>query len=85
MESRLDIMARMMDWRHIVPTAPDTLTSYPFPTSDPFMMQTAPHVFFAGNQPQFAQRLIEGVAEDSATLFLGVGPVIRPWANIDIV
>lgn len=66
MESRLDIMARMMDWRHIVPTAPDTLTSYPFPTSDPFMLQTAPHVFFAGNQPKFAQRLIEGVVDDSA-------------------
>lgn len=60
MESRLDIMQRMLEWRHIVPTAPDTLTSYPFPTSDPFMLAACPHVFFAGNQPEFAQRLVTG-------------------------
>ena len=60
MESRLDIMQRMLEWRHIVPTAPDTLTSYPFPTSDPFMLQACPHVFFAGNQPELAQRLVTG-------------------------
>lgn len=60
MESRLDIMQRMMEWRHIVPTAPDTLISYPFPTSDPFMLETCPHVFFAGNQPVFEQRMVTG-------------------------
>ena len=59
-ESRLDIMQRMMEWRHMVPTAPDTLTSLPFPHSDPFLLQHCPHVFFAGNQPEFGQRLVTG-------------------------
>ena len=59
-EDRLDIMARMLDWRHIVPTSPDTLVSYPFKMDDPFALTATPHVLFAGNQPAFGQRLVTG-------------------------
>ena len=59
-EDRLDIMARMLEWRHIVPTSPDTLTSYPFKMDDPFLLKATPHVLFAGNQPAFGQRLVTG-------------------------
>jgi hypothetical protein len=28
-------------------------------------MEETPHVFFAGNQPQYASRLVQGESEDS--------------------
>jgi DNA polymerase delta subunit 2 len=62
-EDRLDIMARMLEWRHIVPTSPDTLTSYPFKMDDPFLLKATPHVLFAGNQPAFGQRLVTGALQ----------------------
>jgi DNA polymerase delta subunit 2 len=34
--------------------------SYPFQTDDPFVLQTCPHIFFAGNQPSFKTATIEG-------------------------
>ena len=34
--------------------------SYPFQTNDPFVLETCPHVFFAGSQPSFKTAVIEG-------------------------
>ncbi|EAU34482.1 conserved hypothetical protein [Aspergillus terreus NIH2624] len=59
-EARMKIMEAMLRWRCAVPTAPDTIWSYPFQTDDPFVMQSCPHIFFAGNQPQFKTAVIEG-------------------------
>ncbi|KAL4810961.1 DNA polymerase alpha/epsilon subunit B-domain-containing protein [Aspergillus unguis] len=59
-EARIRIMDAMLRWRCAVPTAPDTLWSYPFQTHDPFVMESCPHVFFAGNQPRFKTATIEG-------------------------
>ncbi|KAE8147692.1 DNA polymerase alpha/epsilon subunit B-domain-containing protein [Aspergillus avenaceus] len=61
-EARVRVMEAMLRWRCGVPTAPDTLWSYPFQTHDPFVMETCPHIFFAGNQPQFRTAVIEGDA-----------------------
>ena len=36
------------------------LGSYPFQTVDPFVLESCPHVFFAGNQPSFKTAVIEG-------------------------
>lgn len=36
--------------------------SYPFQTHDPFILNSCPHVFFAGNQPRFKTTVIEGEA-----------------------
>ena len=47
-------------WRHVAPTAPDTLGCYSFDDSDPFVIEKCPHVYFAGNQDTFASRLVEG-------------------------
>lgn len=57
---RLDLLAQTLTWRHLAPTAPDTLTCYPFADDDPFVMQQCPHVMFAGNQPQYETRMMEG-------------------------
>ncbi|KAI8144516.1 DNA polymerase alpha/epsilon subunit B-domain-containing protein [Fennellomyces sp. T-0311] len=47
-------------WRHIAPSAPDTLWCYPFQEHDPFLLKTTPHVYFIGNQQQFEQSTIDG-------------------------
>ena len=57
-EDRLEIMDLSLRWGHLVPTAPDTLTTYPFVDHDPFVVRQVPHIFFAGNQPEFGSRLV---------------------------
>ncbi|KAK9865862.1 hypothetical protein WJX84_002679 [Apatococcus fuscideae] len=52
-DDRLQILDSCLAWAHLVPTGPDTLTVYPFKSSDPFVMNQAPHVMFVGNQPKF--------------------------------
>ncbi|KAI1799378.1 DNA polymerase alpha/epsilon subunit B-domain-containing protein [Daldinia bambusicola] len=59
-DDRLGMMEAMCRWRCCAPTAPDTLWSYPFQEDDPFVMQACPHLFFAGCQPQFGTKAIEG-------------------------
>ena len=52
-DDRLQILDSCLAWAHLAPTGPDTLTVYPFKSSDPFVMNQAPHVMFVGNQPKF--------------------------------
>lgn len=55
----LDIMEKTLEWRHLAPTAPDTLSSYPFKMHDPFVIERTPHVYFVSNQERFeAKRLV---------------------------
>ena len=35
--------------RHLFPTSPDTLRSYPFVNEDPFVIDELPNIYFAGN------------------------------------
>ncbi len=46
-------MKKQLEWRHICPTAPDTLRTYPFEKSDPFVLEESPNVYFVGNQEKF--------------------------------
>ncbi|CDF32451.1 unnamed protein product [Chondrus crispus] len=58
-EKVLDILTLMLQNRHLAPTCPDTLASFPFSDgSDPFVLESTPHVFFAGNQREYASRLV---------------------------
>ncbi|KAK2748325.1 hypothetical protein FQN57_000983 [Myotisia sp. PD_48] len=66
-DARLGLMDSMLRWRCGVPTAPDTLWCYPFQDKDPFVLQACPHVFFAGNQPEFKTALVEGNEDDPDT------------------
>jgi DNA polymerase delta subunit 2 len=58
--NRLRMMEHILRWRNNAPTAPDTLWSYPFQESDPFVITECPHVFFVGNQPSFGTTIVEG-------------------------
>jgi len=57
--SPVDLMEETLQWRHIAPTAPDTLPCYPLTSIDPFVMQERPHLYFCGNQTAFEQRLVQ--------------------------
>ncbi|BGP36434.1 DNA polymerase delta small subunit Cdc1 [Rhodotorula kratochvilovae] len=57
-EDRIGVAEQTLEWSHIAPTCPDTLWCYPFTDRDPFILHQAPHVYFVGNQPAFATRLV---------------------------
>lgn len=57
-KSRLPMAERTLEWRHIAPTAPDTLWIYPFPDNDPFIIRERPSVYVVGNQPEFETALV---------------------------
>ncbi|KDO70923.1 hypothetical protein CISIN_1g0136322mg, partial [Citrus sinensis] len=57
---QLEFMERTLRWRHLAPTAPNTLGCYPFTDRDPFLVESCPHVYFAGNQQKFETRLLKG-------------------------
>ncbi|RHZ68679.1 hypothetical protein Glove_294g169 [Diversispora epigaea] len=59
-EDRLKFAEQTLHWRHLAPTAPDTLWCYPFQDFDPFIISKTPQVYFIGNQPEFATKMIEG-------------------------
>uniref|UniRef100_A0A6B2L460 DNA polymerase alpha/delta/epsilon subunit B domain-containing protein n=1 Tax=Arcella intermedia TaxID=1963864 RepID=A0A6B2L460_9EUKA len=58
-ESRMDLICKMLKWRQLAPNCPDLLYGFPN-SSDPFILNEAPHVIFFGNQPAFETKLIEG-------------------------
>ena len=60
--SRLDILTNTLLWRHMAPTAPDTLPCYPFGDSDPFVISPhyLPHVYFAGGGGSYGSRWVPG-------------------------
>lgn len=53
------IMEKTLIWRHLAPTAPDTLHCYPYADKDPFIITELPHVYFAGNQEKFETKFFE--------------------------
>lgn len=53
-------MEALLRWRHLAPTAPDTLAAIPLSDADPFIVDACPSVFFAGCQPAYATRLVTG-------------------------
>jgi DNA polymerase delta subunit 2 len=55
----IKIMKKQMRWRHICPTAPDTLRSYPFESEDPFILKNTPNVYFIGNQKEYSTEVVE--------------------------
>ncbi|KAL6752310.1 DNA polymerase alpha/epsilon subunit B-domain-containing protein [Haematococcus lacustris] len=65
---RLAVLEWSLRWRHLAPTAPDTLTTYPFHDRDPFILDATPHVLFAGNQPEFATRMATGAGGQAVRL-----------------
>ena len=63
--SRLDLACNSISWRHMAPTAPDTLWCYPYLTTDPFVLRYTPDLYVVGCQPEFGTRLLRSSDMDS--------------------
>ena len=50
--------ASTLHWRHMAPTAPDTLWCHPYFTTDPFVLAETPDLYLVGNQPEFRTKLV---------------------------
>ena len=59
-EDRMKMAESCLYWRHMAPSCPDTLWSYPFQDIDPFIIEECPHVYFIGNQPEYEDSLLLG-------------------------
>ncbi|KAH7341743.1 DNA polymerase alpha/epsilon subunit B-domain-containing protein [Rhizoctonia solani] len=57
-DDRMSMVRNTLKWRHIAPTAPDTLWSYPFDGQDPFVLDKTPDIYVVGNQPAFATEMV---------------------------
>ncbi|EKF30788.1 DNA polymerase delta subunit 2, putative [Trypanosoma cruzi marinkellei] len=56
--TRLDAMSMLLRCGCACPTAPNTLFSYPFKISDPFVFPNAPHCFVCCDQPDMQTRWV---------------------------
>ncbi|KAK0483380.1 DNA polymerase alpha/epsilon subunit B-domain-containing protein [Armillaria novae-zelandiae] len=56
--SRLSILASTLSWRHMAPTAPDTLWCHPYFGVDPFVIRETPDVYIVGGQKKFGTKLV---------------------------
>jgi DNA polymerase delta subunit 2 len=70
-------MQAQLEWRHLAPTAPDTMACYPFVDSDPFLIEdVSPHLYVAGNQPAYEHRIVGGVNILAVPEFCSSGEVV---------
>ncbi|KAJ3890334.1 DNA polymerase alpha/epsilon subunit B-domain-containing protein [Lentinula edodes] len=60
----LSTVESTLKWRHIAPTAPDTLWCHPYFTSDPFIIQETPDIYIVGGQRKFMTKLVENDGKD---------------------
>ncbi|KAF5387060.1 hypothetical protein D9615_001797 [Tricholomella constricta] len=56
--TRLSILESTLKWRHIAPTAPDTLWCHPYFGGDPFIITETPDLYIVGNQKRFATKIL---------------------------
>ncbi|KAH8833572.1 DNA polymerase alpha/epsilon subunit B-domain-containing protein [Flagelloscypha sp. PMI_526] len=72
--TRLGLLEATLRWRHVAPTAPDTLYCFPYTHEDPFIMDSTPDLYIVGGQPKFGTKLvkekIEGNGEARCRLVL---------------
>lgn len=56
--SLVSITASTLRWRHVAPTAPDTLWCHPYRNRDPFVLRETPDIYLVGGMPQFGTELV---------------------------
>jgi len=58
--SPLEWLERTLLWKHMCPTAPDTLPIQPYSAKDPFIINHCPDIYFVGNTDKFETKLWKG-------------------------
>lgn len=56
----LEWLERTLLWKHMCPTAPDTLPVHPYSEKDPFIINHCPDIYFVGNTAEFETKLWKG-------------------------
>lgn len=56
--TRLSLAESTLRWRHIAPTAPDTLWCHPYFDGDPFVIKETPDIYVLGDQPKLQTKLV---------------------------
>ena len=57
--TRVQMAENSLRWRHMAPTAPDTLWCHPYFDLEPFILPVTPDFYVVGNQPEFSTELVE--------------------------
>jgi DNA polymerase delta subunit 2 len=57
--TRIQMAENSLKWRHMAPTAPDTLWCHPYFDLEPFILPVTPDFYVVGNQPEFSTELVE--------------------------
>ncbi|XP_076248291.1 DNA polymerase delta subunit 2 [Calliopsis andreniformis] len=58
--SPIEWLEKTLLWRHICPTAPDTLLACPYYEKDLFIMKECPDIYFVSNTKKFETKLWKG-------------------------
>ena len=56
--SELEALKKTLEWSHMCPTGPDSVPTIPHQDMDPMVLDSTPHVYFAGNATAFATELV---------------------------
>ena len=62
--TRLSLAESTLRWRHMAPTAPDTLWCHPYFSDDPFIINETPHIYVIGDQPRFQTKVVVDEDDD---------------------
>ncbi|KAJ7046545.1 DNA polymerase alpha/epsilon subunit B-domain-containing protein [Mycena alexandri] len=70
----LSLLESTVRWRHMAPTAPDTLWCHPYFSADPFLISQTPDLYIVGGQQRFGTKMIvekgEGDVQKKCRLLL---------------
>ncbi|CAL1704119.1 unnamed protein product [Somion occarium] len=84
--TRLSIASSTLHWRHMAPTAPDTLWCHPYFTTDPFIFAETPDLYIIGNQPAFGTKMVtDKQDEDEARCRIILVPGFRQTGTLVLV
>lgn len=69
-DDSIKLMEYTLECGHLAPTAPDSLGCFPYYETDPFIIpqHDGPHVYFAGNQPNYSCKTIESQSGKSVAM-----------------
>ncbi|KAJ7098142.1 DNA polymerase alpha/epsilon subunit B-domain-containing protein [Mycena belliarum] len=56
--SPLSLLESTLRWRHMAPTAPDTLWCHPYFSADPFLLSQTPDLYIVGGQRRFGTKMV---------------------------
>lgn len=66
--TRLSLLESTLRWRHMAPTAPDTLWCHPYLSEDPFLIKETPDIYIVGGQKKFGTKMVNDSHEAGSAL-----------------